>query len=260
MVLGKEIRKEVRNKEKFFNEFLEGVGKVYLEYSYKMNNTNREPDDRFRILLYPENAPGKLVFYSDGLSMSISYERMAEQLKRYCIALAEAKESEKEYRKVWRKTVGMYYAGLNLIKVDLSKTLDKAQNQIGNNILAILDEKEVSIREMSIALKKDYAGMHRLVNRESLDTTQFKTILEIADYLKVEIQDLYKTKGGNKMLDIDAIENVLEIQNLGIDFESFNTGDELADWLDGRKFPGFDEPMEVTEDQRETLREIYEQN
>ena len=44
-----------------------------------------------------------------------------------------------------------------------------------------------------------------------------------------------------------------------IDFESFNTGDELADWLDGRKFPGFDEPMEVTEEQREALREIYKE-
>lgn len=192
MILGKEIRKEIRNKEKFFNEYLEGIGKVYLEYSFKMNNANREPEDRFRILLYPENAPGKLIFYSDGLSMSISYERMAEQLKRYCIALADAKESEKEYRKTWDKTVGMYYAGLNLIKVDFSKSIDKMDNQIGNNILAILDEKEISIREMAIALKKDYAGMHRLVNRESLDTTQFKTILEIANYLQVEVEDLYK--------------------------------------------------------------------
>lgn len=63
----------------------------------------------------------------------------------------------------------------------------------------------------------------------------------------------------NRKLDIDAIENVLEIQNLGIDFESFNTGDELADWLDGRYFPEFVEPIRVSEHQREALNEIYKQ-
>lgn len=55
------------------------------------------------------------------------------------------------------------------------------------------------------------------------------------------------------------VENYLEVQNLGIDYESFDTGDELADYLDGRRFPGFDEPMQVSQEQREALREIYEQ-
>lgn len=58
-------------------------------------------------------------------------------------------------------------------------------------------------------------------------------------------------------LDINAIEAILEIQNLSIDFESFATGDELANWLDGRRFPEFDEPFEISEYQREALREIY---
>lgn len=58
--------------------------------------------------------------------------------------------------------------------------------------------------------------------------------------------------------DIDEIESILEVRNLGIDYDSFESGDELADWLDGRTFPEFDEPMEVTEQQRELLREIYE--
>jgi len=192
MILGKEVRKEVRNKEKFFNESLKGVGKVYLEYSYKMNNVNREPDDRFRILLYPKKSVGKLVFYSDGLSMSISFERMTEQFRKYCIALEGADESEKAYKKIWCDISRTNYTGLDLIKIDFSKSIDEMENQTENNILLILDEKQISIREMAIALKKDYAGMHRLVNRESLDTTQFKTVLEIANYLKVEIEDLYK--------------------------------------------------------------------
>lgn len=63
--------------------------------------------------------------------------------------------------------------------------------------------------------------------------------------------------GEPKKLDIDAIEAILEIQNLGIDFESFENGDELADWLDGRCFPEFDEPIMVSDHQREALNEIY---
>ena len=58
--------------------------------------------------------------------------------------------------------------------------------------------------------------------------------------------------------DIDEIEFILDVRNLGIDFDAFESGDELADWLDGRRFPEFDEPMSVSEQQKEWLREIYE--
>lgn len=54
-----------------------------------------------------------------------------------------------------------------------------------------------------------------------------------------------------------AIEGILEVQNLGVDYESFESGDELADYLDGMRFPGFDEPLRVSKYQREALREIY---
>ncbi|MCM8900634.1 hypothetical protein KVG29_05245 [Caldicoprobacter algeriensis] len=57
--------------------------------------------------------------------------------------------------------------------------------------------------------------------------------------------------------DIDEIEAILGVKNLGIDYDDFESGDELADWLDGRQFPEFDEPMKVTEQQRALLREIY---
>ena len=62
-----------------------------------------------------------------------------------------------------------------------------------------------------------------------------------------------------KKLDVDWIQEILEIMNLPINFESFESGDELADWLDGRKFPEFDEPVEVSQWQREALREIYKE-
>jgi len=51
--------------------------------------------------------------------------------------------------------------------------------------------------------------------------------------------------------DIDEIEAILGIKNLGIDFDAFKSGDELADYLDGRRFPEFDEPMSVSEQQKE---------
>ena len=58
--------------------------------------------------------------------------------------------------------------------------------------------------------------------------------------------------------DISQIEAILGVKNLGIDYDSFESGDELADYLDGRQFPEFDEPMSVSEEQRAALREIYE--
>lgn len=112
-ILASEIRKEVAKKEMFFNEYLEveedaSVGKVYLDYSYKMDNTHREPDDRFRILLYPENARGKLIFYADSLYLYTHLESIAKQFKEYCIALEGAEETEEEYRKIWEEVVGMH--------------------------------------------------------------------------------------------------------------------------------------------------------
>ena len=56
----------------------------------------------------------------------------------------------------------------------------------------------------------------------------------------------------------NLIETILEVKNLGIDYSSFDSGDELADYLDGRRFPEFDEPMSISEEQRAALREIYE--
>jgi hypothetical protein len=58
--------------------------------------------------------------------------------------------------------------------------------------------------------------------------------------------------------DISEIEAILGVKNLGVDYNAFESGDELADYLDGRQFPEFDEPISVSEEQRQALREIYE--
>lgn len=189
--LGRVIRKDVFEKERFFNDYLDGVGRVFLDYKCRMND-NREIVDRFRILLYSDEVKGKHIFYSDGLSMAISYESMAKQLKEYCKALEKKEITERECRKAWREIGRMHYFGLNLIKVDLSRSMEEMNNQIGNNILAILEERYISIREMSIDMNLDYAGLHRLVNKDSLENVTLKKLLEVAEYLKVDVQDLYK--------------------------------------------------------------------
>ena len=56
--------------------------------------------------------------------------------------------------------------------------------------------------------------------------------------------------------EISQIESVLGVKPRDR-FDPFKR-DELADYLDGRRFPEFDEPMLVSEEQRATLREIYE--
>lgn len=188
-MLSKLIREEVIKYEKYFNEYLEieedkkELGRVYLEYNFSMEK------DRFRIVLYPRTTKGKIIFYCTSRYMANFYESMAKQFKEYCIALEGVEATEEEYRRIWADVTGMY-GGPFLIKVDFSKKF--IEEQTGNNILAILDEKQISIREMAIALNRDYAGMHRLVFRESLDTTKLGTLVKIAEYLNVDIQDLYK--------------------------------------------------------------------
>ncbi len=63
-----------------------------------------------------------------------------------------------------------------------------------NNIKAILKQKEISIRRLSIGLGKPYSFTHDLVNRESLAVTQLSTLVEVADFLGVYIEDLYSKR------------------------------------------------------------------
>lgn len=190
MVLSKLIREEVIKYEKYFNEYLEieedekELGRVYLQYNFDMKR------DRFRIVLFPKTTKGKIIFYCSSQYMSTFYESMAKQFKEYCIALEGVEATEEEYRKIWADVTGMY-GGPFLVKVDFKKGLMDEQTGT-NNIPNILDEKRISIRELSLGINMDYAGTYRLVNRTSLNTTTLKTLLKIANYLNIEIQDLYK--------------------------------------------------------------------
>lgn len=69
--------------------------------------------------------------------------------------------------------------------------MKKNFKEIGNNIPNILEKKNISIRKMGRDLGLDYSYVYNLVHRESLATVQLATVVKIAGYLKVKIEDLY---------------------------------------------------------------------
>ncbi|MDD3925791.1 MAG: hypothetical protein PHT33_03940 [bacterium] len=54
----------------------------------------------------------------------------------------------------------------------------------------------------------------------------------------------------------EAIEPIIDCQNTGINYAAFSAGDELADYLENEYQTG-DEPLEISEFQRQQLREVY---
>ncbi len=60
-----------------------------------------------------------------------------------------------------------------------------------NNIKSILEEKGISIRKLSLGINMAYSNVHELVNKDSLKYTQLNTLVEIAEFLEVDITDLY---------------------------------------------------------------------
>lgn len=126
---------------------------------------------------------------------------------------------------------------------------------IGNNIQDILDKQGISINMLAKVLGRDYAGVHRLVNRDSLDTTPLATLVEIADYLQVDIKKLYE--GDAKML---KLKELMEGGEIGVMFkgtlsevvEYLEENEDLYDWVQ------YEDPdMELPElENIETIRDL----
>jgi len=55
----------------------------------------------------------------------------------------------------------------------------------------------------------------------------------------------------------DAVEDILKVQNLGFDYASFDTANELILYLQGREIPEFDEPIHITRVQKTALRKLF---
>jgi len=69
--------------------------------------------------------------------------------------------------------------------------MKKNFKEIGNNIPNILEKKDISIRKMAIDLGLDYSYVYNLVHKESLATVQLATVVKVAGYLDVKVEELY---------------------------------------------------------------------
>ena len=54
-----------------------------------------------------------------------------------------------------------------------------------------------------------------------------------------------------------AVEDILKVQNLGIDYASFETVVEFMSYFEGLMIPGFDEPMHIKRIQKTALRKLF---
>ena len=77
--------------------------------------------------------------------------------------------------------------------------MDRSQI-IGNNIFSVLEKRGISIRRMGIDLDMDYSYVYNLVHKESLATVQLSTVVRVAEYLGVNIEDLYWEKERGKKI------------------------------------------------------------
>lgn len=69
--------------------------------------------------------------------------------------------------------------------------MSKDDRIIGNNIFNVLEKKDISIRKTAIDLGLDYSYVYNLVHKESLATVQLATVVKVAGYLDVKVEELY---------------------------------------------------------------------
>ena len=96
---------------------------------------------------------------------------------------------------------------------------------IKNNIKTILGEREISIHKMAIDLEMGYRGAHDVVNRDDLSATQLGTLVKVANYLNLTVNDLF-----------EVVENIEEIdtrKKFKVIYTNWNTADspERIDYI-----------------------------
>lgn len=132
-----------------------------------------------------------------------------------------------------------------------------------NNILNILNEKGISINKLSKDLDLSYSYTHGLVNREDLNTIQAGTLLNIANYLDVDITKLYKGEGKMKTMFNQDLVKVLVRENGGnaeYDYGYFKEGfEEWAEEHDAN-LPGLEQLREYIIGSGYSIIEITEKD
>lgn len=101
-----------------------------------------------------------------------------------------------------------------------------------NMIKYILEEKEISIRRLSVDLNTPYAATYKLVNRKDLKATQLGTLYDVAKYLNVEITALYMEEENimNELIEIAKKAINKEIEKVGY-IDNSDNADRFVDTL-----------------------------
>lgn len=135
-----------------------------------------------------------------------------------------------------------------------------------NKIKYLLEEKELSVRQLGIHLNMDYAAAHALVNRKDLKATQLGTLYDVAKYLNVEITALYMEEENimNELIEIAKKAINKEIEKVGY-IDNSDNADRFVDTLVAEYVErSFDEDEaddakeELTEALIDYLDEMYE--
>lgn len=64
--------------------------------------------------------------------------------------------------------------------------------KLKSNIKSILEEREISMLQMSKDLDWSYDFAWKVTSREDLGTTQLSTLTQIANYLGLRVDDLFE--------------------------------------------------------------------
>ncbi|MDT2844676.1 helix-turn-helix domain-containing protein [Vagococcus lutrae] len=101
-----------------------------------------------------------------------------------------------------------------------------------NKIKYSIEEKGISVRQLSIDLDMDYPTAHALVNRKDLSATKLGTINDIAKYLNVDIKNLYMEEENmmNELIEIAKKELNKEMEKVGY-IDNSDSTDRFVDTL-----------------------------
>ena len=64
-----------------------------------------------------------------------------------------------------------------------------------NNMLALLREQKLSIKEFSEKWGKDYSQVHKIVTKPDVNHNETITMVEVAQLLGVSVVDLFEING-----------------------------------------------------------------
>lgn len=108
----------------------------------------------------------------------------------------ETEDEAKKYKEIVLEEVRGYEDDIKAGKIVIDKEGNYIYNEhyveAKNKTKELLKAKGLSIKSLGEYAGWDYSLAHRIVNREDVASTTLETLIKIADFLKVEVTDLYE--------------------------------------------------------------------